>query len=239
MMEEYRVIIADEEATARPIMETLQVWDAQVKIAAGGIECLDQLRKELPSLALIGTVLPDMPGLEVLVRIRNQSPVPVVMIGNSTDTAIRMQSYELGADGYLGKPVDTAELLARCTVLRQRNNTTNIREKPRRFSWDNITIDFPSRTLMISGLEIPLSPTEFNLLWELAANHDTVVTFEHILEKIWANEYGAGREAVYAYVKRLRAKIEKDPHNPRYILAKSRIGYRLAVNTNDNINDLT
>jgi len=238
-MEEYRVIIADEEATARPIMETLRVWGAQVKTTSGGSECLDMINKEPPNLALIGTRLPDMTGLEVLARIRSRSPVPVIIIGKTTEAAIKVQSYELGADGYIGKPVDTAELLVKCTLLRQRHNNLNNQEKQQRYSWDNITVDFPSRTLMISGLEIPLSPTEFNLLWELAANHNTVVTFEQILERIWANEYGAGREAVYAYVKRLRAKIEKDPHNPRYILAKSRIGYRLAVNTNDNMNDLT
>jgi DNA-binding response OmpR family regulator len=100
-----------------------------------------------------------------------------------------------------------------------------------RYSWDSITIDFPSRTLVISGREMPLSPTEFDLLWELVVNRGKVVTYEHILEKIWGHEYSAGRDIVHSYIKRLRSKIEADPHNPQYILLKTRIGYRLAVNS--------
>jgi two-component system, OmpR family, KDP operon response regulator KdpE len=98
-----------------------------------------------------------------------------------------------------------------------------------RYSWDGITIDFPSRTLTISGQEVQLSPTEFDLLWELVISQGAVVTYEQILEKIWGNESGPGRDIVHAYIKRLRSKIEADPHNPRYILLKTRIGYRLAV----------
>jgi two-component system KDP operon response regulator KdpE len=228
-MEEFRVIIADEETTAQPIADTLRLWGSTVQITPHGNECLNLCKMNTPDLALVAISLPDLSDLEVLVCIRACSCIPVLMIGHPSDKDAKLKSYELGAVGYLDKPVDITDLLARCTELRRRAVIQRDRDEPQVFSWENIVIDFRTMVVTVSGFEVPLSPTEFNLLRELVKNRGAVLTYEHILERVWANEYNVGRDAVHTYIRRLRAKLEDNLHQPRYIISKPRVGYLLNV----------
>jgi|WetSurMetagenome_2_1015567.scaffolds.fasta_scaffold06638_2 DNA-binding response OmpR family regulator len=227
-MENFNVVIVDEKVNARLVADALHFWDFKVKITSFGKECLSWLKTNDINLTLIGIDLPDITGIDLLQYIRTFSDVPILIMGPSLDTVAKRKSFELGANGYLGKPIDTIELLIQCREIRRKifqEEHISIAF----FSWDDISVDFRTLDVIVSGSKVPFSPIEFSLLREFIHNNGTVLTYDNIIDKVWANEYNIGREVVHTYIRRLRAKIEADIHNPRYIISKPRVGYLLNV----------
>jgi two-component system KDP operon response regulator KdpE len=196
----------------------------EVISAEDGPEALDLLEQERPDVVLLDIGLPDMNGFEVLKSMRLFSDVPVVMLTVRDDELSKVQGLELGADDYVTKPFSHLELLARVrAVLRRAQSLPLTHEQP--FVSGDIQVDFVRRALTVRGQPVPLTGTEYRLLYHLVRNAGRIMTHEALLARVWGREYTDEISYLKSYVSRLRNKLERVPHQPEYILTEYGVGY--------------
>jgi two-component system KDP operon response regulator KdpE len=135
-----------------------------------------------------------------------------------------VRGLNLGADDYLTKPFGVGEMLARVRAVLRRTPQTGIAPRPPLVIQD-LEIDFAARRVTVRGREVQLTPTEYDLLAHLAINAGRVLTHQTLLQAVWGPEYSDETEYLWAYIRRLRRKIEPDPSSPRYILTQPGVGY--------------
>jgi two-component system KDP operon response regulator KdpE len=148
------------------------------------------------------------------------------MLSARGDESDKVKCLDLGADDYITKPFGKGELIARVkAVLRRTEAATTIPTQPS-FTSGDLEINFAQRQVAVSGKEVKLTPTEYTLLQEFALNAGKVLTHTHLLNKVWGPEYREEREYLHVFIRRLRAKLEPDPTNPKCIMTVSGIGYQ-------------
>ena len=196
----------------------------EVVSAEDGPEALDLLEQERPDVVLLDIGLPDMNGFEVLKSMRLFSDVPVVMLTVRDDELSKVQGLELGADDYVTKPFSHLELLARVrAVLRRAQSLPLTHEQP--FVSGDIQVDFVRRAVTVRGQAVPVTGTEYRLLYHLVRNAGRIMTHEALLARVWGREYTDEISYLKSYISRLRNKLEKVPHQPEYILTEYGVGY--------------
>ncbi len=222
-----RVLVVDEEPdviklVAMSFRMQQPAWD--VIGAQDGPEALELIEQERPDVVLLDIGLPEVSGFEVLKAIRLFSDVPVIMLTARDDELSKVQGLELGADDYVTKPFSHLELLARVrAVLRRAQALPLAHEHP--FVSGDIEVDFARRAVAVRGQPVPLTGTEYRLLYQLVRNVGQVLTHEALLARVWGREYTDEISYLKSYINRLRAKVERDPHNPEYILTEYGAGY--------------
>jgi two-component system KDP operon response regulator KdpE len=194
--------------------------------ASNGLEALDRVREDLPDLALLDVMMPELDGFEALRIIRETSAVPVIMLTVRDDEDDKVRGLELGADDYVTKPFSARELNSRIKAVLRRTEMDNPDSSSMVVVDDYLQIDFGKRQVFVGGKEVKLRPTEYRLLYHLVKNAGQVMTHEMILNKVWGYEYRDESQYVRLYITYLRQKIEPDPANPRYILTERGVGYR-------------
>ena len=222
-----RILIVDDEPDVIKVISMsfrMQQPAWEIISAEEGPEALKLLEQERPDVVLLDIGLPDMSGLEVLKSIRVFSDVPVIMLTVRDDELSKVQGLELGADDYVTKPFSHLELLARVrAVLRRAQSLPLAQEHP--FTSGDIHLDFARRELGVRGQPVPLTGTEYRLLYHLIRNAGRVMTHEALLARVWGREYTDEISYLKSYISRLRNKLESDPHNPEYILTEYGVGY--------------
>jgi two-component system KDP operon response regulator KdpE len=219
------LVIDDEPRLVRFVRSNLESAGYEVLAASDGRTALEVTEKEEPNLILLDIMLPEMDGYEICRRIREFSEVPIIMLTARGAEEDKVRGLELGADDYLTKPFGANELLARIkAVLRRTGSSEAIKHQPV-MTLRDLTIDFARRRVEIRGQEIPLTPTEYNLLYQLATNAGRVMLHEELLTRVWGPQYRDEIEYLRVYVSYLRRKIEDDPANPWYVLSKPGVGY--------------
>ncbi|MGD8473847.1 MAG: response regulator transcription factor [Anaerolineae bacterium] len=222
-----RILIVDDEPDVIKVISMsfrMQQPAWEIISAEEGPEALELLEQERPDVVLLDIGLPDMSGLEVLKSIRVFSDVPVIMLTVRDDELSKVQGLELGADDYVTKPFSHLELLARVrAVLRRAQSLPLAQEHP--FTSGDIHLDFARRELSVRGHSVPLTGTEYRLLYHLVRNAGRVMTHEALLARVWGREYTDEISYLKSYISRLRNKLESDPHNPEYILTEYGVGY--------------
>ena len=191
-----------------------------------GTEALHTIEMELPDLVILDIMMPKLDGFEVCRRLREWSQIPVIMLSARGDESDKVKCLDLGADDYITKPFGASELIARVkAVLRRTEAATTVPTKPS-FTSGDLEINFAQRQVAVSGKEVKLTPTEYTLLQEFALNAGKVLTHTYLLNKVWGPEYREEREYLHVFIRRLRAKLEPDPANPKCIMTVSGIGYQ-------------
>ena len=222
-----RILIVDDEPDVIKVISMsfrMQQPAWEIISAEEGPEALKLLEQERPDVVLLDIGLPDMSGLEVLKSIRVFSDVPVIMLTVRDDELSKVQGLELGADDYVTKPFSHLELLARVrAVLRRAQSLPLAQEHP--FTSGDIHLGFARRELSVRGHPVPLTGTEYRLLYHLVRNAGRVMTHEALLARVWGREYTDEISYLKSYISRLRNKLESDPHNPEYILTEYGVGY--------------
>jgi two-component system KDP operon response regulator KdpE len=222
-----RVLIVDDEPDVIKVISMsfrMQQPAWEIISAEDGSEALNLLEQEHPDVVLLDIGLPDMSGLDVLKSMRVFSDVPVIMLTVRDDELSKVQGLELGADDYVIKPFSHLELLARVrAVLRRAQSLPLAQEHP--FTSGDIHVDFVRRELSVRGQPVPLTGTEYRLLYHLVRNAGRVMTHEALLARVWGREYTDEISYLKSYISRLRNKLESDPHNPKYILTEYGVGY--------------
>lgn len=225
-MRKTRILCVDDELGIRKLLRVnLETRGYEVLTARNGVEALQTVEMELPDLIILDIMMPKMDGFEVCHQLREWSEIPVIMLSARDDGSDKTKCLDLGADDYVTKPFDNDELAARVrAVIRRTGLAATVPTQPS-VTFGDIDINFAQRRVTIAGKEVKLTPTEYSLLQELALNAGKVLTHAHLLKKVWGPEYGQEREYLHVFTRRLRAKLELDPANPKYIVTVSGVGY--------------
>ena len=216
------LVVDDDPALAEMIGIVLKADGFEPHFCADGAKALETFRQVKPDLILLDLMLPGMDGIEVCSAIREESGVPIIMLTAKSDTVDVVGGLEAGADDYVVKPFNRAELVARIrTRLRPatRGNSDIV-------TIGDLELDVAGHEVRRGGERINLTPLEFELLLALASRPEQVFTREMLLEQVWGYQYKADTRLVNVHVQRLRAKIEEDPDNPKLVLTVRGVGYR-------------
>ena len=226
-MSKTRILVVDDELSIIKLLRAnLEAKGYEVLTALDGFEALQAFEMELPDLVILDIMMPKMDGFEVCRRLREWSQIPIIMLSARGDVSDKVKCLDLGADDYITKPFGKGELIARVrAVLRRTEAAATIPTQPS-FTGGDLQISFAQRRVTIAGKEVKLTPTEYSLLQELVLNAGKVLTHTHLLNKVWGSEYREEREYLHVFVRRLRAKLEPDPTNPRYITTVPGVGYQ-------------
>ena len=221
-----RILIVDDEPQMRRALRAgLQANGFEVLLASTGEEALDTTPLSQPDIVLLDLMLPGIDGLEVVRRLREWSPVPVIVLSARGEERAKVQALDLGADDYLTKPFGMDELLARIRVALRHAALANAASDPV-FEDGDLRIDLSARVVTVHGQEVHLTPTEYDLLRELTANAGKVMTHHHLLGRVWGPASVNDTQYLRTYVNQLRRKIEADPSHPQRIVNEPGIGYR-------------
>jgi len=222
-----RLLLVEDDASIREVAALgLEQAGFRVTTSGDGREGLLQFRRAPFDLVVLDVMLPSLDGFEVCREIRRDSRVPIVMLSARTDTVDIVVGLELGADDYVTKPFELAELVARVKAALRRSAGIQAEQI---IELGPIQIDPAAFRAHRGGEEIALTATEFRLLLELARRPGQVFTREILLELVWNYEYLGDSRLVDVAVQRLRGKIEDDPAHPKLIKTVRGVGYRLDV----------
>jgi DNA-binding response OmpR family regulator len=225
-----RILVVDDEPRyVRAAQANLEARGYEVLSAQNGQTAIELARRQQPDLILLDIRMPGLDGYEVCRRIREFSPVPIIMLTALSDEVNKVRGLDMGADDYVTKPFSITELLARVRAALLRVELSKQTETSATFQVGDLLIDFARRRVFVGGLEIGLTPTEYNLLCELARQAGRVLMPDHLLKKVWGIEYTKDTRLVWQIIHRLRRKLERDPQNPRYIQTRSGMGYILPL----------
>ena len=179
-----------------------------------------------PDLAIIDLGLPDFDGVEVIRRIREWSPMPILVLSARVQEHSKIQALDAGADDYVTKPFGVGELLARVrAALRHAARPPS----GKALQLGDTTIDFEKRRCTRGGKELHLTPLEFRLLVCLVKHQGMVVTHRQLLSEVWGPSHAEHTHYLRVYMRQLREKLEPDPVRPQHLLTEVGIGYRLAA----------
>lgn len=224
------LLIDDDKDVVEAISISFQLqWrECEVIAAHDGRSGLDKFYETDPDLVLLDVTMPEMNGFEVLKKIRQISDTPVIMLTARTDELDKVRGLELGADDYVAKPFGHLELFARIrAVMRRAKLPPPVSAAPSFVSGD-LTVNFEAREVTRHGHTVKLTPTEYNLLYQLVRNAGRVLPHSTLLARVWGDEYRDEVDYLKVYVSRLRNKIEDNPDDPKFILTERGVGYRLS-----------
>jgi two-component system, OmpR family, response regulator MtrA len=224
-MDESIFVVEDDPSISETVALGLERAGYRVLSEADGRQALFRIREQSPDLVLLDLMLPSLDGVEVCRELRKRSAVPIIMLTAKSETVDVVAGLEVGADDYVTKPFEMAELVARVrSVLRRRTASGGTDE---RFTVGDLTVDPAAFRAFKRGEEVRLTATEFGLLLEMATHAGQVLTRDVLLSRVWDYDYLGDSRVVDMAVKRLRAKIEDDPSEPQFIKTVRGVGYRL------------
>ncbi|WP_028659690.1 MtrAB system response regulator MtrA [Nocardioides insulae] len=218
-----RILVVDDDASlAEMLAIVLRQEGFETDVCERGDQALSLFRERRPELVLLDLMLPGMDGIEVCKQIRAESGVPIVMLTARSDTVDVVVGLESGADDYVVKPFKPKELIARIRA-RIRRSDADAQED---LSIGDLLIDVAGHRVTRDGVEIGLTPLEFDLLVCLARKPRQVFSREVLLEQVWGYRHAADTRLVNVHVQRLRSKIEHDPENPEIVVTVRGVGYK-------------
>jgi len=222
------LVVDDEPQLRRALRSTLSALGFIVADAETGEEALNKLREERFDLLLLDINLPGLSGIETCRAIRTRSDVTVLMLTVRDRAEDKIQALDAGADGYVTKPFDVNELLARIRAALRRASSFGL-GPGQVLRLGDIEINFRERRVHMQGRIVRLTPTEVNLLGYFVAHPNTILPHDKILQAVWGPDYGNEVEYLRVFVNQLRKKIEPDPARPRYIITEPWMGYRFEL----------
>ncbi len=223
------LIVEDNADIASLIQLHAKDIDCAADIAPDGKQALEMFKQNDYQLVILDLMLPEVDGLEVCRQLRaSTSYVPILMLTSKSSELDRVLGLEVGADDYITKPFSIPELMARIKVQFRRNDALRSKDNSQssHIRFDELSIDTAKRLVTVEGREVTLTAREFELLLHFASNPGLVFTRLQLLEQVWGYNYEGYEHTVNSHINRLRAKIEKDPTMPLYILTVWGVGYR-------------
>ena len=222
------ILLVDDERRYRELLEMNLVRRGyRVRQAVDGLSALNAVEADEPSLVILDLKLPDIDGYEVCRRIRSYSNVPIIMLTARAEQVEKVRGLDVGADDYVTKPFAAEELLARVDAVLRRSRAARTVSSPE-FDSGELHITFAEHRVTLRGRVVELTPGEYRLLAELAENAGRVMLQDELLARVWGPAYPGATELLQTAIRRLRVKIEEDPHAPHYILTRRGLGYELA-----------
>lgn len=219
-----RILVVDDEVQiTRVLRAALQSHGYEVSTARNGVEALTLYLENPVDLVITDLSMPDMNGVELTREIRQRAPTPIIVVSVRNQESAKIQALDEGADDYITKPFGIQELLARVRVQLRRAQDHD--PLPMNVKVGDFEIDVEKRIVKIRGLEVHLTPKEFDLLLLLARNPERVMTRKALLKAIWGHSGLDQPENLRVLIGQLRRKIENDSDHP-YIQTEPWVGYR-------------
>lgn len=224
-----RVLVVEDDREIRALMQSsLSVEGFEVQTAVSLSEASALLRHSPPDVIVLDLGLPDGDGVQLVREVRKRHSLPIVVVSARHQEAQKIQLLDAGADDYLTKPFSVGELLARIRVA-LRHRGTALAAAVTVHELDDLRIDLAAHSVLRNGELLHLTPTEFKLLARLVRSAGRVVTHRQLLLDVWGPEFTEHTHYLRLYMAQLRAKIERDPAEPRHLLTETGVGYRLAA----------
>ena len=224
------ILIVDDEKMILNLLSCNLIKEGYNVIEAkDGLEAITIAQEEKPDLILLDVMLPKLDGLSVCKRVKNIMNVPILMVTAKDDELDKILGLELGADDYITKPFNPAELIARVNALLRRYTNFETEEANNKNIIKNggLIINDDLKKVTIDGKEIKLTPTEYNILKFLTENKGKVYSIEDIYQKVWKDDYFASDNVIAVHIRHIREKIEINPKEPRYLKVIWGVGYKV------------
>jgi two-component system, OmpR family, KDP operon response regulator KdpE len=220
------LVVDDEPQIVRGLKIILRTAGYSVEAAGTKSEALASLAARPPAALVLDLVLPDGQGVEVCQEVRRWSRLPILVLSAVGDEREKVRALDAGADDYVTKPFGTEELLARLRAILRRSAETG--GSPL-VHIGEVVLDLSDRRVTRAGLDVHLTPIEFDLLRVLAQHRGRLITHRQLLHEVWGPEYGEETHYLRVHIAHIRAKLEPDPHRPRWLVTEPGVGYRLLV----------
>jgi DNA-binding response OmpR family regulator len=225
-----RVLVVDDDAEIlRLIRRVLQIEGFHVVTAESGEAAIQEMERQEFDLLVLDLMMSGIDGITVCRQIRSFSTIPIIILTAKINVEDKVKALEAGADDYVTKPFSTQELVARVKAVLRRRQMTFPAPSTSRLVSGNLEINFLDRRVTVAGEEIKLTPTEFNLLQELALHSGKVLTHTHLLNRIWGNEYCDELRYLHVFINRLRTKLGLRDESQKMIETISGVGYRFNI----------
>ena len=223
-----RILAVDDDPTVlRYVRDALTRAGYAPVVTTDPDEALRIVESDRPRLVLLDLMLPGSDGIELMKSILDVADVPVIFLSAYGRDEIIARAFEAGATDYMVKPFSPTELVARVRGALRRRKASSTGQPPEPFVLGDLLIDYAERRVSVAGRAVHLTPTEYELLFELSVNAGRVLTFDALLDRVWGLGRSGDRGSVRTYVKRLRRKLREDAGSPKYIFAEPRVGYRI------------
>ena len=221
------LIVEDEVSFSDALSFMLRKEGFEVAVAADGKSGLEPFNGQGADLVLLDVMLPGISGTEVCRQLRQVSKVPIIMLTAKDGEIDKVVGLELGADDYVTKPFSSRELVARVrAVLRRQSAIEDVDPGSSELKSGPVVMDVDRHIVTVEGKEVKLPLKEFELLELLLRNAGRVLTRTQLIDRIWGSNYVGDTKTLDVHVKRIRAKIEPDPANPRYLETVRGLGYK-------------
>ncbi|TQN41243.1 two-component system response regulator RegX3 [Blastococcus colisei] len=222
------LVVEDEESFSDALSYMLRREGYDAVVAANGPDALAEFDRAGADIVLLDLMLPGLPGTEVCRALRSRSNVPIIMLTAKDGEIDKVVGLELGADDYVTKPYSARELVARIrAVLRRRGEAAEAPSADGVLEAGPVRMDVERHVVAVDGEQVSLPLKEFDLLEYLLRNAGRVLTRGQLIDRVWGSDYVGDTKTLDVHVKRLRAKVEPDPANPKYLLTVRGLGYKL------------
>nr|WP_275902085.1 response regulator transcription factor [Brevibacterium zhoupengii] len=220
------MLVEDEDSFSDPLSYLLGKEGYEVTVADDGLKALAEFDRNGADLVLLDLMLPGVSGTEVCRELRAKSSVPIIMLTAKDSEIDKVVGLELGADDYVTKPYSSRELLARVRAVLRRNVESEGFDDESVLEAGGVRIDVERHVVSVRGEELSMPLKEFELLEILIRNSGRVMTRGQLIDRIWGEDYVGDTKTLDVHVKRLRAKVEQNPSEPRLLTTVRGLGYK-------------
>jgi two-component system response regulator RegX3 len=220
------LVVEDEEALADSVRYNLEREGYAVSVATDGRRAIERFRSDPPTLVILDLMLPELSGLDVCRMIRAESDIPIIMVTAKDSEADKVTGLELGADDYVTKPFSIRELISRVRANLRRVHPQAVPTADEILTAGPVRVDIARHEVAVRGELVSLPPKEFELLEALLRRKGRLLTRDLLIEEVWGPDYYGDTRTLDVHVKRLRRKLEEDPHHPVHLVTVRGLGYR-------------
>jgi two-component system, OmpR family, response regulator RegX3 len=220
------LVVEDEESFSDALSYMLRREGFEVAVCPTGPDAIEAFDRNGADLVLLDLMLPGLPGSEVCRTLRERSNVPVIMLTAKDSEIDKVVGLELGADDYVTKPFSSRELVARMRAVLRRRGEPSSEGGASVMESGPVRMDVERHVVTVRGEQVQLPLKEFELLEVLLRNAGRVLTRMQLIDRVWGADYVGDTKTLDVHIKRLRAKVETDPGNPRHIITVRGLGYK-------------
>ena len=220
------LLVEDESSLAESVRYSLEREGFGVIVAPDGRRAIERFRAEKPDLVILDLMLPEMSGIDVCRMIRQESTVPILVVTAKDSEADKVAGLEIGADDYVTKPFSVRELVSRVRAHLRRASMSTAPPVEEMLQGGPVEMDVGRHEVRVKGEPTAFPPKEFELLEAFLRRKGRLLTREFLIEEVWGHDYFGDTKTLDVHVKRLRQKIEADPHDPELLQTVRGLGYK-------------